>query len=130
MKTKLPVSRRFRAGFTLVELLTVIAIIAILAAMLLVVLASAHTKALKVKAHLEATDLATAIQNYDSVYGRFPVSQAEQIAAGNGDFTCGGSLKTPIGQWPSATLTDFVPTNSDVIAILMDLTIPPPADQR
>jgi prepilin-type N-terminal cleavage/methylation domain-containing protein len=45
MKANLPHSRRNRAGFTLVELLTVIAIIGILAAMLLPVLASVTNSA-------------------------------------------------------------------------------------
>ena len=89
-------SRRPRAGFTLVELLTVIAIIAILAAMLLPVLAAARTHALKVQAHLQRSDIATAIEKYDSDYGRFPVSTNAQTApAVNGDFTYGGVFRTP-----------------------------------
>src|SRR5580700_5081153 len=65
-------SRRRRAGFTLIELLVVIAIIAILAAMILSVLTRASVSAKRVKAKLEAQDIVTAIQNYDSAYGRFP----------------------------------------------------------
>jgi prepilin-type N-terminal cleavage/methylation domain-containing protein len=114
--------RRPRAGFTLIELLVVIAIIAILAAMLLPVLAAAKNHAKKVKAGLEAQDIATAIQHYDSTYGRFPVSSGVQTAAGTNDFTYGGSVlanATPL--FPSIDTTN----NSEVIAILMDITTYP-----
>ena len=124
MKTILFPSRRRGAGFTLIELLVVIAIIGILAAMLLPVLAKVKVSALKAKAKLEIQDLVTSIQNYDSIYGRFPVSTVAQTAAGTGDFTYGGSftfadgttnlIGTPVG----ATIL----TNSEVIAILMNLT--------
>ena len=122
MKTNLPHSRRNRSGFTLVELLVVIAIIAILAALLLPVLHIAVEKAKKMKARTEAVDIANGIQQYDSIYGRFPVSAAAQAAAmgpPNVDFTYGGTGHDAGGNqtWTLGTLT-----NDEVVAILMDLT--------
>ncbi|HEX7619251.1 MAG TPA: prepilin-type N-terminal cleavage/methylation domain-containing protein [Verrucomicrobiae bacterium] len=135
MKTTLPRSRRHRAGFTLVELLTVIAIIGILAALLLTVLAAAKRSALKAKAQTEIQGLATAIQGYDSAYGRFPVSPAAQAAAGanagnaasqNGDFTYGGTFQSPttpnIPQSVGTLVNGSIMSNAEVIAILMNLT--------
>ena len=117
MKTISLPSRRQRAGFTLIELLVVIAIIGILAAMLLPVLASVKTHALKVKAKLEEQDLVTSIQGYDSAYGRFPVSTNAQIAAGTNDFTYGG-----IFNGVNILNSNYSVSNAEVIGILMDLT--------
>jgi prepilin-type N-terminal cleavage/methylation domain-containing protein len=110
-------ARRPRAGFTLIELLVVIAIIGILAAMLLAVLPGVTNASKKTKAKLEAQSIATAIEQYDSAYGRFPVSGAVQTAAGTGDFTYGGSVFSNAG-FAQITWTN----NSEVIAILMNLT--------
>ncbi|MGD0349224.1 MAG: prepilin-type N-terminal cleavage/methylation domain-containing protein [Verrucomicrobiota bacterium] len=118
-------SRCPRAGFTIVELLTVIAIIAILAAMLLPVLSAARKRAQKVQARLEIDQIAQAILKYDSDYGRFPVSSVVQAAATN-DFTYGGTLVDAAGFVTQPVYTTptsgVMMTNEEVIAILMDLT--------
>ena len=81
MKINLPFSRRPRAGFTLIELLVVIAIIGILAGMLLPALSYAKKVANMIQASLKSQGIVTAIQGYDSAYGRFPVSAAVQTQA-------------------------------------------------
>jgi len=108
-----------RHAFTLVEMLVVIAIIAILAAMLLPVLAGAKKAAQKKQAAMEISQIVSAIQQYDSVYGRFPVPGEVQTAAGTGDFTYGGSVIASNSPPLSALYTT---NNSEVIAILMDVT--------
>jgi prepilin-type N-terminal cleavage/methylation domain-containing protein len=119
-------SRRPRAAFTLVELLTVIAIIAILAAMLLTALQGVKSHALKVQAHLEVVQIANAIEKYDSDYGRFPVSTNAQFAASaaGGDFTYGWVFNSEAGPYSVETFlgSGIVASNAEVIAILMDNT--------
>jgi hypothetical protein len=83
------------------------------------------------KAHIEVNDIATAIQGYDSAYGRFPVSPFVQgraiidakLPPNNGDFTYGATLADSTGTMaPRGTLTPGCITNSEVIGILMDYT--------
>jgi type II secretory pathway pseudopilin PulG len=105
-------------------LLTVIAIIGILAALLLPVLARAKVAAQKKQAAVEISQIVGAIQQYDSVYGRFPVSSGvQQLAASTlgGDFTYGGSVIASNISLLPAPYAIYVTNNSEVIAILMDL---------
>ncbi len=112
------------AAFSLVELLTVIAIIGILASLVLAVLGEVRIKARKTLAHIQASDIANAIQAYDSAYGHFPISSGVQTIAGTGDFTYGGAVFTSAIANGTLPASDSVYTtnNSEVIAILMDLT--------
>jgi prepilin-type N-terminal cleavage/methylation domain-containing protein len=119
-------------GFTLVELLVVISIIAILAAMLLPVLARIKESERVKRARLQMGQIAMAISAYESAYGRFPVStEAMSEAVGKKeDFTFGTAglpdLKTPTGTTAvlakdsSGNPFTYQANNSEIMAILMD----------
>ena len=68
------------SGFTLVELLVVIAIIAILAAVLSVSAGAAINAAKRAKAQNQATQIQTAIVNYYTEYGVYPLTSAQSSA--------------------------------------------------
>ena len=66
-----------QAGFTLVEVLTVIAIIALLAALILGLAGNAQKKAARTKAEAEITQLESFVTDYQAKYGQVPPSQAD-----------------------------------------------------
>jgi len=113
------IGRRPIPAFTLVELLTVIGIIGILAALLMTVLVHMKIEGQKTQAKTEIAEIVAAINGYETDYGRFPISAAEQTAAGTNDITIG--LVSGFGPGAGAHGWSF-DNNSNMVAILADLT--------
>lgn len=73
--------KQSRPGFTLIEMLTVVAVIAILVAMLFPAIGAVRKKADRAKAQAEANSIASAIKSYYTEYGKWPVAATSQGGA-------------------------------------------------
>jgi prepilin-type N-terminal cleavage/methylation domain-containing protein len=124
-------------AFSLIEMLVVIAIISILAAMVMAALIHAKTQAQVKKSQLEVNQIASAIQSYAADYSSLPASANAARAAANAptgpeDFTYGTAnlapIKGPNGTFLAVTAKDangndlnYQANNSEVMAVLLDV---------
>ena len=111
MRTSSRQFARTATGFTLIEMLVVIGIIAILASLLLPVLSIQKTRAKIAVAKQEMAGLVAASNQYDTTYSRPPTSVAAGLQPGVADATFGVTADL---NFPAATIYD----NSDLMIIL------------
>ena len=118
-----------RLAFTLIEMLTVIAVIGILASMLLPALAHGKVSVQVKAAQAEMSSLVAAISTYQGDYGRLPASSTVTKNAGNGDFTFGtvdntgnlavGATSTGVPRIQNPPSVPYNAWNSEVMAVLI-----------
>jgi prepilin-type N-terminal cleavage/methylation domain-containing protein len=111
-------------AFTLVELLVVIAIICVLASLLFPAFNRTRRSVLIRRCRDEIGAIATAIREYESTYGRYPVSRSVQntVATLAEDYTYGSTFVRDDGKrLVIGGPGEFLNNNNEVMAILLDL---------
>ncbi len=119
---RLIISREIGRGtaFSLVELLMVTAVIGLLAALVLPALARTKFQSKKQRTRLEMAQIISALTEYQSVYGRFPVSTeaVESALPSNEDMTYGGMIEET-HTWLAGPC--YLADNSELMTGLLDL---------
>lgn len=90
MNAPIPLQKPQAAAFTLIELLTVIAIIAILMGLLFPVLGSAKNQARRADAGVATRAIVSACKSYETDYGKFPPVPGTGGVSGGGEFASYG----------------------------------------
>ena len=118
------ITKRHKRAFTLLEILTVVAIIAILAGIMVPTVSRARVRARVAMTRLECANLASAIKTYQSEYSRFPTAYGQAANTPSGDlvFNVPFGMKhfsgDPMDTNPNAKQL-VTPLNSDLVAILL-----------
>ena len=83
----LPIAARSRAGFTLVELMTVIAIILVLMGMLFPAVDAVKNNGRRAQAKNDVLQVTNAVKNYFTEYGKYPSVSTAPAGSGSGSGT-------------------------------------------